>query len=76
MQNAMERSMVGIKLKDRVKLTKIKNILRHNTNIKYVIKRLKWKWAGHLVRYEGERWAKKSHLLVFGQQQEEKRAKK
>ena len=42
----------------RMRLKKIKKLCRYNINAKHQIKRLKWKWAGHMARYKGERWAK------------------
>lgn len=55
-QRAMERSILGIKLKDRErnedirKKTGIRDALEH-------ARRMKWKWAGHLARYTDHRWS-------------------
>ncbi|KAJ2938424.1 hypothetical protein O0L34_g12865 [Tuta absoluta] len=56
-QRAMERSMLGIKLQDRVRNEEI----RRRTRVVDVGKRitkLKWAWAGHLARRDDGRWTK------------------
>lgn len=57
-QRKMERSMLNIKLQDR-----IKNIdIRRKTKICDIlsrIKKLKWQWAGHICRMENSRWTKR-----------------
>ncbi|XP_061723667.1 uncharacterized protein LOC133529882 [Cydia pomonella] len=55
-QRAMERSILGIKLTDRIRNT----TLRSKTRIADVgekTARLKWDWAGHVYRMHPERWA-------------------
>lgn len=55
-QRAMERSMIGVKRKDKIRNTNIrKNTKTQDVTLK--IKRLKWKWAGHMVRGK-EKWSK------------------
>ncbi len=54
-QKAMERSLLGVKKKDRIRNT----IIREKTNptdIGYRIKKLKWKYAGHVIRRKGGTW--------------------
>ncbi|CAG9137233.1 unnamed protein product [Plutella xylostella] len=56
-QRAMERSLLGVKLTDRVRNT----ILRSQTRIVDVgveTAKLKWNWAGHVCRMHPDRWAK------------------
>lgn len=56
-QRAMERSILGVKLKDRVRNT----VLRSKTGISDVgvaIAKLKWNWAGHVCRMNPDRWAR------------------
>ncbi|XP_045534998.1 uncharacterized protein LOC106709987 [Papilio machaon] len=56
-QRAIERSYLGLKLKDKVK----NKVIRNQTKAKDVAKqilRLKWKWAGHTQRVKDERWTK------------------
>ncbi|CAH2250851.1 jg10233 [Pararge aegeria aegeria] len=57
-QRSMERSMLHVK-----RLDKIRNeSLRKETNItdvKVKIRKLKWKWAGHVCRQKQDRWAKR-----------------
>lgn len=58
-QRAMERSMLGIKLTDRVRNT----VLRSKTLIADVAQKaaqLKWDWAGHVCRMPSDLWAYKS----------------
>lgn len=55
-QNAMNRSMMGKKLSDKMRTTTIKKYTKTN-NVTVIIKKLKWKWAGHTVRGQ-EKWSK------------------
>ncbi|CAH2237403.1 jg11259 [Pararge aegeria aegeria] len=53
-----ERSMLGLRVKDRVNNKKI----RKKTKLVDVTKRIrifKWNWAGHVCRLQPERWTKK-----------------
>jgi len=65
-QNAIERAMLGVKLKDKIHMTKIKQKFRVNVNAKINIKRQKWKWAGHVARMKDDRWAKKLTFWYLG----------
>ena len=56
-QNNMARSIIGIKLKDKVRLEEIKKII-NLTDIETVIKQLKWRWAGHMMRSTKDKWTK------------------
>ena len=58
MQNSMQRSILNIKIKDKVRVSKIRNILQSNIDFLHAIRRLKWDWAGHVARMGGNRWAK------------------
>ncbi len=42
-----------------VRITRIKKELKNNINILEKIHRLKWKWAGHLMRQTDNRWTKR-----------------
>ena len=56
-QRNMERSMIGIKRIDRIR----NEVIRNATNVDDVGKKLKlmkWDWAGHLIRYDDNRWSK------------------
>jgi hypothetical protein len=56
-QRSMERSMMNIRLSDKISNAKIRKI----TKVKDVIcaaKELKWNWAGHIQRYSDERFPK------------------
>ena len=57
-ERAMERIMVGVTRKDRVKNSE----LREKTNVRDIIteiKTKKWRWAGHLSRRLDNRWTNK-----------------
>ncbi len=71
-QNSMERSMLGIKLKDKINLKIIKNKFKFNNNIIRVIKRLKWKWAGHISRMKDNRWTYRSTFWFLAQNKRKK----
>ncbi len=51
----MERSITGTKLKDRVCNSKVRDVTG-TKNIKYVIKKLKLKYAGHVKCNKEDRW--------------------
>lgn len=54
-QNGIERSTIGVKRKDRIKLKDIKS----KTNFKNAYttyKQLKWRWSGHMIREKKEKW--------------------
>lgn len=55
-QNAMERSMMGKRLSDKVRNIDIKKCTK-TKDITTTIKKLKWKWAGHTIRGR-EKWSK------------------
>ena len=55
-QNAMERSLLNIKRRDKVKQKIIKGKLKYNLEFARRIKRLKWDWAGHVARANGKSW--------------------
>lgn len=54
-QNALERSIQGIKRIDKIKIKVIKNKLKRNLNVKFCIRRIKWDWAGHLASMKDNR---------------------
>ncbi len=58
LQNNMERAILGIKLKDKVKISEIKSKMKFNLNFLHAIRRLKWDWAGHVARLENNKRAK------------------
>ena len=56
-QRAMERSMLGITLRDK----KTNEWIRQQTRVVDVMTRiasLKWNWAGHIARMTDDRWTK------------------
>lgn len=57
-QRKMERSMLGVCLRDHIRNEE----LRRRTGVTDVIKRiatLKWNWAGHIARMSDDRWTRK-----------------
>ena len=58
-QNSLERSMLKSKLRNKIELTKIKNIFRKNFDILKVAKLKKWNWGGHVARLDNKKWANK-----------------
>ncbi|CAK1591052.1 unnamed protein product [Parnassius mnemosyne] len=56
-QHSMERSMLNIKLKDKIKLETLRNQTKIN-DVTHCVRKLKWKWAGHMMRNNKEKWAK------------------
>lgn len=57
-QRAAERSMLGIRLKDRKKNTDIRSITKITDAVE-LASRLKWRWAGHTARATDNRWSEK-----------------
>lgn len=60
-QRAMERSMLGLKIRDRVRNVDI----RKRTKLTDILTRIdtqKWRWAGHLLRHHINKWSKQVTL--------------
>jgi hypothetical protein len=57
-QRRMERSMLSIKISDKIKNCTIRKKTKV-TDILEKIRNLKWKWAGHACRMPCDRWARK-----------------
>ena len=58
-QRAMERRMLNVKLKDRIRNTTIRQRTRVTDIVQYVTN-TKWKWAGHIARMKDNRWTIRS----------------
>lgn len=56
-QHSIERSMLNVRRKDRISLALIRNRTKI-ADITHTIKKLKWKWAGHILRCKKDKWAK------------------
>ena len=57
-QRAMERAMLGVSLKDRIR----NEYIRHRTKVIDIaqrISKLKWQWAGHISRRTDNRWGRR-----------------
>jgi hypothetical protein len=57
-QRAMERAMLGVSLRDRIRNLVIRQITKV-TDIAHRISMLKWRWAGHISRRTDNRWGKR-----------------
>lgn len=57
-QRAMERAMLGVSLRDRIRNEEIRRRTKV-TDIARKISNLKWQWAGHIARRTDNRWGKK-----------------
>ncbi|CAG9831296.1 unnamed protein product [Diabrotica balteata] len=69
-QRRMERSMLGITLRDRITNEDIRTRTRV-TDIIEKIARLNWRWAGHIARMTDRRWTKR---LLEWRSREDKRS--
>ena len=57
-QRAMERAMLGVSLRDRIRNEEIRRRTKV-TDIAHRISKLKWQWAGHIARRADGRWGRK-----------------
>ncbi|KAI8421195.1 hypothetical protein MSG28_008264 [Choristoneura fumiferana] len=57
-QRAMERAMLGVSLRHRIRNTEIRRRTKV-TDMAGKICKLKWKWAGHIARRTDNRWGTK-----------------
>lgn len=57
-QNSMERSMLNIKRKDKIKISHMRESTKLK-DIKEKVGQLKWSWAGHIMRGP-DKWSKES----------------
>ena len=55
----MERSILNIRLIDKIPIKKIKKELKDNMNVVHGYRRMKWDWAGHIARMSDNRWTYK-----------------
>ncbi|CAH2269166.1 jg1699 [Pararge aegeria aegeria] len=60
-QRAMERLILGVSLRDKIRNEKIRRITRV-IEIAQRVAKLKWKWAGHIARRTDGRWGSKTVL--------------
>lgn len=58
-QNAMERSIMGKKLRDRINMKEIQKKIKNRIDFVHAAKRIKWDWTGHVARQNNERWSYK-----------------
>ena len=57
-QRAMERAMLGVSLRDRLRNEEIRRRTKV-TDIAQRISKLKWQWAGHIARRTDGRWGRR-----------------
>jgi hypothetical protein len=55
-QRAMERQMLGVSIRDKIRNEEIRRRTKV-TDIATRIAKLKWQWAGHVARQDSERWS-------------------
>lgn len=55
-QRGIERSYLGLRLKDKVNHAEIRQQTKARDVIRYTLKQ-KWRWAGHIQRTQDERWS-------------------
>lgn len=55
-QNSIERSVLGVKLKDKITVKHDKEITKCY-NVTNTIRTQKWRWTGHMIR-EKEKWSR------------------
>lgn len=56
-QRSIERSILNIRLSDRIRITEIKRRTKFIDTVEHILKQ-KFKWAGHMVRMPNIRWTK------------------
>lgn len=57
-QRGLERSMLNIKKIQKIRHTKIRKITQ-TTDVLNLIRKFKWKWAGHVARLTDDRWTQR-----------------
>lgn len=57
-QRAMERAMLGISIRDRIRNEEIRRRTKVTDVIRYMAE-MKWRWAGHVARQDNSRWSNK-----------------
>lgn len=57
-QRAMERSMLGLSLRDHITNTELRRRTGVTDAVEQIAK-LKWNWAGHIARLQDNRWTKR-----------------
>ena len=74
-QRAMERSLLGIKLRERKSNEEMRKVTE-TVDVGYKIKKQKFKYAGHIIRGSNERWTKKvTEWLPYGKKRARGRPK-
>ncbi|GFR63859.1 endonuclease-reverse transcriptase [Elysia marginata] len=58
-QRAMERKILGIKIKDKIPCKNIRQ-QTHTKDVVLFAERQKWDWAGHVARMADNRWTKRA----------------
>lgn len=56
-QNGIERSVLGVRRRDRVQIKKIKGLTKFK-KVQTIYRKLKWRWTGHMLREKKEKWTK------------------
>jgi len=69
-QRAMERAMIGITLRDRIRNEEIRRRTKV-TDVLSLVAQLKWRWGGLVARQDDHRWA---HRILVWRPRETKRS--
>ena len=62
-QRTMERAMLGISLRDRVRIEEIRRLTRFEDVMERIAK-AKWQWTGHMTRGD-EKWTWTNKLMQW-----------
>ncbi|XP_037876062.1 LINE-1 retrotransposable element ORF2 protein isoform X1 [Bombyx mori] len=56
-QNGIERSVLGVRRRDKIELKKIKGETKFG-KVQSICRKLKWRWTGHMMREKKEKWTR------------------
>ncbi|XP_062532938.1 uncharacterized protein LOC134201709 [Bombyx mori] len=56
-QNGIERSVLGVRRRDKIELKKIKGETKFG-KVQSICRKLKWRWTGHMMRKKKEKWTR------------------
>ena len=73
--NSMLRSMLNIKIKERIEIKEIGRRMKNARNFLHEIRRRKWDWAGQVVRMQDDRWTNRITNWYIGEKRKRGRRK-
>jgi len=62
--NAMLRSMLGKKLKDKIRTTELQARVKKSKDFVREIRERKWNWMEHVERMQDDRWTQRIYKMV------------